>query len=258
MAERATTVQSVHRAIALLRAVAEASARRRLSVTEAAAAVGLNRATAWRLLVTLQQEGLVTVDRDGRYGIGYTAVEIAGAADLSALIRSASGALTELSRQTGETAALAIAEADAPRYVDETSPGTSVVSASWLGRNVAWHATSTGKAILAFSTHQFTERILKRGLERFTENTVTDPDQLRAELAAVREHGYAVCRGELDVDAWGVSAPIFDSQQRTIAVISIWGPGARITEERFPALGRLVRQAASSLRPGDPMGPRAS
>jgi DNA-binding IclR family transcriptional regulator len=249
MSRETPSVQSVERAVSLLRAIAQAAGTsRRLTVAEAATAAGLNRATAWRLLGTLEREGLVSVDQSGRYGIGYAAVEIAAAADLTALVRSARRVLTDLSLQTGETASLAMTGPGAPKYVEEVAPA-SVVSARWTGRQVSWHGTSTGKAVLAFADPSLAERVLAGPLERHTDTTIVDRDQLAQELADVRAVGYAVCRGEYDDNAWGVSAPVLDSHQKPIAVISIWGPASRITEERFAALGPMAHQAAVGLRP---------
>jgi DNA-binding IclR family transcriptional regulator len=78
-------IQSVDRAIDLLLAVAAAGPTD-AGVPALAKVCGLNRATAWRLLKTLQARGLVTVDGGGRYALGVTAVELGGAAGPDALI----------------------------------------------------------------------------------------------------------------------------------------------------------------------------
>src|SRR5919201_6894677 len=95
-------IQAVDRAAALLKAVA-ASAHP-ASAQELAEACGLNRSTAWRLLATLEQHGLV--ERDAvtqRYGVGYALLGIAAAADHDPLTRRARPALEQLARETGET-----------------------------------------------------------------------------------------------------------------------------------------------------------
>jgi DNA-binding IclR family transcriptional regulator len=84
-------------------------------------------------------------------------------------------------------------------------------------------------------------------LERFTETTYTTLAALDEQLAQVRLRGYATCTGEYESSAWGVSAPVVDRSGRLVAVLSIWGPGSRVTEERFDVLGPLVHTAAASL-----------
>ena len=62
-----------------------------------------------------------------------------------------------------------------------------------------------------------------------------------------RLRGYAECRGEFETTAWGVSAPVLDGSGRPIAIVSIWGPGDRLGEDRFAALGELAMSAAAEI-----------
>ena len=243
---RSGRVQSVDRAIALLRAVAAATDDR-ANVAALAATCGLNRATAWRILGTLEAQEMVTLDRPtGRYAIGFGVVELAGAAGVGVLVQSAHTVLERVSLQTGETASLAVVRDEGLTYVDEVAP-PAVVSATWRGRTVALHATSTGKALLAYSSDEAVHRVLSRPLEQYTDTTITDPDELRAELGKTRERGFGVCRGEYERSAYGVSAPVLDSGGRPLAVLSIWGPGERLTDARFDALGEVARGAAREV-----------
>lgn len=245
-ASRSGRVQSVDRAVALLRAVASAS-ENRANVASLAVKCGLNRATAWRILSTLEAQELVTLDRPtGRYAIGFGVVELAGAAGVGVLVQSAHRVLERVSLQTGETASLAVVRDDGLTYVDEVAP-SAVVSATWRGRTVSLHATSTGKALLAYSSDEAVHRALGQPLREYTDTTIVEPDELRAELAATRDRGYGVCRGEYEESAYGVSAPVLDSGGRPLAVLSIWGPRGRLTEVRFDALGQVAREAALEI-----------
>jgi DNA-binding IclR family transcriptional regulator len=219
---------------------------------------GLNRATAWRLLKTLQARGLVTVDEStGRYSIGLTTMELGNAAGPDALIAAAHPVLQRMCAQTGETASLAVPGMGGLTYVDEVTP-TAVLTASWLGRTVPLHATSTGKALLAFLPAEQVRR-LAGTLTRFTDTTITDPDALTAELAATRARGYGECAGELESSLYGVSAPVLDRNRRPLAVLSIWGPRDRVTPERFAELGPVTVGAATEISSAGvrPVGPRA-
>ena len=166
-------IQSVDRAIDLLLAVAAAGPTD-AGVPALAKACGLNRATAWRLLKTLQARGLVTVDGGGHYALGVTAVELGGAAGPDALIAAAHPVLERTSERTGETASLAMPAVGGLTYVDEVTP-TAVLTASWLGRAVPLHATSTGKALLAFLPPGELRRVLPMTLPAFTDTTITSP-----------------------------------------------------------------------------------
>jgi DNA-binding IclR family transcriptional regulator len=249
--EGTARIQSVDRAVDLLLAVAAAGPAD-AGVPALAQACGLNRATAWRLLKTLAARGLVTVDETtGRYSLGLTALELGGAAGSGAVIAAAHPILERLSRQTGETASLAMPGVGGLTYVDEVTP-TAVLTASWLGRTVPLHATSTGKALLAFLPAGEVRRVLAGELPAFTDATITAPDALATELAATRARGYGTCAGELESSLYGVSAPVLDRSGRPLAVLSIWGPKDRVPETTFAELGAVVVQAARQV--GAPAG----
>jgi DNA-binding IclR family transcriptional regulator len=239
-------IQSVDRAVDLLLAVAAAHPEA-ATAPALARTCGLNRATAWRLLKTLQARGLVTVDEStGRYSIGLTTMELGNAAGPDALIATAHPILERMCEQTGETASLAVPGLDGLTYLDEVTPA-AVLTASWLGRSVPLHATSTGKALLAFLPAEQVQRVLAGALTRFTDTTIIDPDALAAELAATRARGYGVCAGELESSLYGVSAPVLDRNRRPLAVLSIWGPRDRVTQEKFGELGEVAVSAAAEI-----------
>lgn len=251
-------VQSVDRAVDLLLALAAADAGG-TTAPALARSCGLNRATAWRLLRTLQLRGLVMLDEaTGRYSIGPTALALSNAAGPDALIAAARPVLAQTSARTGETASLAVPGPDGLTYVAEVTPA-AVVTASWLGRIVPLHATSTGKALLAFLPAERTHRVLRGALAGFTTTTITDAATLEAELAATRARGYGVCAGELEASLYGVSAPVLDRAGRPMAVLSIWGPRDRLPESRFDELGSIVVAAAARVAAGptggDPTAP---
>lgn len=243
---RSGRVQSVDRAVALLNAVASGRGEGR-SAAELAAECELNRATAWRLLATLEHHGLVERDPvTNRYGIGFAVNRMAGSAGVDSLVRAAHGTLERLSSRTGETANLAVAQRLGLTYVDEVVPPV-VLSARWLGKQVPFHATSAGKAFLAWLPERELESMLAAPLPEYTHATRTDQQGLREELAGIRTTGYAVGRGELESDVHGIAAPVLDAHRHPFAVISIWGPRDRIPEERFAELGALAQEAAAEI-----------
>jgi DNA-binding IclR family transcriptional regulator len=236
-------VQSVQRAAALLEAIAGSAEPR--TAPELAELCGLNRSTAWRILATLEEEGLV--DREaGRYSIGHAIARLAAAAT-EALPRVARPHLEELSSGTGETVSLAVPRRLRLVYVDQVQ-APHVMAADWLGRAVPLHATSTGKALLAFLPPEEIDATVTRSLQPFTDRTITDPAELRAELERTKRRGYAVSRGELETALWGASAPIRDRQGRPIAVVSVWGAEARLKAKgRLDELGRAAAATASAV-----------
>jgi DNA-binding IclR family transcriptional regulator len=242
---RAPTIQSVDRAAALLKAVADS--RQPATVIELADACGLNRSTAWRLLATLAQHGLVERDPvSQRYSVGYAFLRIAAVGDHEPLIRRARPVLERLAVETGETANLGVVKRFDLVYVDQVE-APQVMAPNWLGRAVSLHATSTGKALLAFLREDERDALLPAKLERFTPTTITDRKRLEAELAKVRRKGFSVCVGELEPTLFGASAPVLTEQGRPLAVVSVWGPEHRVPEKRLSRIGRHTVAAAREL-----------
>src|SRR5919109_1098637 len=214
------TVQSVERAADLLKAVA--SAGEPATAPALAGRCGLNRSTTWRLLATLERHGLVDRDPEtGRYSVGHAVVQMASASGYEALARRAHPLLRRLAEDTGETVNLAVSHQLQLTYVSQVR-APHVMTANWLGRAVALHATSTGKAFLAWLPAEERALALRQPLEPYTHKTVTDPAALESELRNVRRRGHAVSRGELEPALWGVSAAALDARERPAAVVSVW------------------------------------
>ena len=243
---RSKTIQSVDRAAALLKAIADA--RRPPTVVELAEACGLNRSTAWRLLATLDAHGLIERDPvSQRYSLGYAFLRIAAGAEVDPLVRRARPVLERLARETRETTSLAVAKRFNLVYVDQVDP-PQIMAPNWFGRPVPLHATSTGKAYLAYLSPDERLAALPVELERFTKTTITDPEALAAELDEVRRNGFAVCVGELEESLFGASAPVLPEQGRPVAVVSVWGLEHRLPADRLPHVGRRALAAAGELK----------
>jgi DNA-binding IclR family transcriptional regulator len=237
------TVQSVERAAELLKAVA--SARQPETAPILADRCGLNRSTTWRLLATLERRGLVDRDPEtNRYSVGLAIVQMASASGYEALARRAQPLLRRLADETGETVNLAVPHLLQLVYVSQVE-APHVMTANWMGRAVALHATSTGKAFLAWLPAEERAVALGGPLEGYTDRTLTDVEALETELEGVRRRGHAVSRGELEAALWGVSAAALDARRRPAAVVSVWGAESRI---RARGVGRLGDAAAATAR----------
>jgi DNA-binding IclR family transcriptional regulator len=241
----ASRVQSVDRAVTLLRAISSSS--HPPTAWELARTCGINRSTAWRLLQTLEHHGLV--ERDGttqRYGIGYTALEVASAAGYDGLARRARPILQRIAHDAGESVMLAAARRFSLVYVDQVDPPV-IPCPNWLGRQLPLHATSSGKVFLAWLPEDERDALLPSVLERYTEHTITDRGRLWASLADVRRDGYGTCVGEFEEFSNGVSAAVLDHRARPAVILNIWGPSQRVTEQRLATLGRMALGAAHEI-----------
>ena len=115
-----------------------------------------------------------------------------------------------------------------------------------VGRRVLPHCTAVGKALLASSSDADVRALLGRtGLPRHTPHTVTDPEELLAQLVGVRSRGYAMDEGEQEVGVRCVAVAVPGSTVRL--AMSISGPAPRMTDELLVHAVPVLQQAAGSL-----------
>jgi DNA-binding IclR family transcriptional regulator len=241
-----TGVQSVERALGILRALSTGPAR----VTDIATRTRLPKSTVSRLLSTL--EGLDAVEQDGAggpYRLGPLVLEIAGSVGPArALPDLARPFLLELSLLTGEAAGLSVLEGDMVRYLAQTTPVDEVQVRDWTGEAVPVHVTPSGLVMLAFASEPEVEKVLAGDLPAHTPATVTDPEVIRERLAEIRATGTVWLLGEFAIDANSVAAPVFGADGTVIAAIHTHGPSYRFPGERSPiVLAGHVRAVADRL-----------
>ena len=239
-------IQAVDRAVALLKSVAASVTPP--TVLELARDCGINRSTAWRLLRTLEHHGLV--DRDPitqRYTVGYGAISVAAAVTDDTLVRRVRPLLGRLAGTTGESVTLAVAKRFNLVYVDQVDP-PNVMVPNWLDKPLPLHATSGGKAFLAWLGRDERDAILPPELPRYTAHTVTDRDRLEQEFAEIRKTGYALCAREYEEFSSGASAAVLNTRQYPIAVINVWGPAPRNPARKLHEIGREAARTAEDVR----------
>lgn len=238
-------LHSVAKAIDLLFLFREAPGP--LSVAVMAERLGLPRSSVYRYVQTLTRKGLLEEsDARGEYRLGLALVELArsalGNADLADL---AGPVLQELWEATRETVLLTIPRGRMGVCIARLESPEPLRISYEIGRTRPLHAGASSKALLAFMDASLVEEILSGPLERFTENTITDPDVLRRELAHIRDSGFACSDQEMDLGAMGVGAPVFDPRGRLVAAVSvIWPRERRHNIDRFSV---LVRDAARRI-----------
>jgi DNA-binding IclR family transcriptional regulator len=245
--ERHHNIQSVQRAAAILKAFGYGSPQ--LGVSEVGRKLKLHKSTASRLLATLESEGLVErVPQSDKYRLGYEFVRLAGQVTHFSDVRAiAKPLLAELAEATRETINLAVLDGEEVVNIEQVSSPHIVGIANWVGRRTPLHCVANGKALLAFLPRAQVEHILSSPLSRFTKHTITSKAALRAELARIRERGYATAMSEIEEGLHAVAAPIFDARGEVVASVSISGPSYRVTPERMEQLSKQMVRTAEKI-----------
>ena len=153
-----------------------------------------------------------------------------------------------LMAETGETANLAIADGGQVVFISQVETHEPIRAFFRPGTRGPIHASGIGKALLAYHPPEAVERIVReQGLAAFTARTITDRAALEAELAAIRERGWAVDDGERTEGMRCIAAPIFNEFREAIAGVSVSGPTVRMERTGGETLGARVRAAADRI-----------
>jgi IclR family transcriptional regulator, acetate operon repressor len=223
--------QSVQKAMTLLRATATHPDG--ASVSALARAAGLPRATALRLIQTMESEGLLLrVPEADRVLLGPELIRLAREVDMGTVLRELAGPrLGELSEELRETVTLSVAAPDGGLdLVYQVDGPQHLVPRSWLGKRFPLHASSSGKVLLSTYDRERLERFLRGALPGLTPSTIMTPRALRRELKQVREQGYATTVDEMEEGLAGVSVGIFSETRALLGVINVSGLSQRLDE----------------------------
>lgn len=246
IARGAPTVEAVRRALNIL--CCFGPARPEIGVTDVARELGMHKSTVHRLLNTLHSEGFVHQVENGRYALTWKVLQLSAAVAARRGIHEAVLQVLEpLVAQTGETAHLGILDGDRVLYVEKVESSHQLRMPSAVGRHVMLHSTALGKVLGAGLDSQTVRRILHQApLERFTDATLTEPDDVLAALDRVRADGYAIDNEEIEQGLMCVAAPVLEALGATCAAISIAGPASRVSS-RLEANIAAVKQACTDL-----------
>jgi DNA-binding IclR family transcriptional regulator len=243
---RNNTVRSVDRAITVM----ELLSRRGWSgVTQVAKELDIHKSTAYRLLTTLRDRGLVEQDAaTEKYRLGFGLVMLASSvtADLD-VARCSRPACDWLAEQTRETATVAVLEGDDAIIIHQSTSGFSALSVDWSGRHTPLHATAAGKIFLQHMPEVQRRHILGKPLQGYTESTLVNPAPLQDELRAGLDRGYWYTVEELEVGLNAISAPIRCADGAVVAAVSVSGPAFRLPPESFPRIGEQCKRAAAEI-----------
>jgi len=225
-------VRSIDRAFAVLGAFdAQRSAP---TAAEIAEATGLSRPAIRRILLTLGDLGYVA-EHEGHWSL--TAKVLTLGEHYSAantLVQAATPHLARIAERTAESASLGVLDGGWVIYAARV-PVRRIMSINVaVGTRVPAYATSMGRALLAWAPESTVTHVVEAiPLEPLTARTVTDPAALRAELATVREQGFALTYGELEDGLISAAVPIREASGAVIGVLASSTSAGRSTPARF-------------------------
>jgi DNA-binding IclR family transcriptional regulator len=257
---RRGSIQSIDRATAILKALA--SGPRRLGVSELAERLGLARPTVHGLLQTLQAHGFVEQDRHSdKYQLGPGLLQLGYSyLDLNELRARSIGYADRLAARAGAAVRVGVMHGSNVVVVHHVFRPDAAFGVLEVGLQLPLHASSLGKAILAFSPEQVVEDLLSDPLPKLTKRTL-EAAGLRRELLTIRDQGVATERDEAVLGESSAASPIFDHGGHAVGAIGV----VDATERIFPrglakglvaAVGEAARGVSREL--GAPRWPHAA
>jgi DNA-binding IclR family transcriptional regulator len=243
---------TISKALNLLNFFSEA--RPEIGLTEFKKLSKQDKATVHRHLTELEQIGFLEQDSQTRgYRLGPAILRLSGVREATFPARRAVRPVVDrLSEELGELVHVGLLQGSfvSPLYhKDAMLHGTRVFFDA--AQTPPLHATATGLITLAFGPEGLLERVLKSPLERMTEMTITDPEQLLGAVRHTRDRGYSFSDQSLEIEVCSFGMPIFDRHGIANAAIAVALPRSRVTPDKtsqiLAALGQASRELTTTL-----------
>lgn len=241
-------VQSVDRALSILETLAEDDEGYRLS--DLAVRTGLSASTVHRLLATLENRRFVQFDRaESKWHVGVRSFTVgASFARRRNFSTQAIPYLRKLRDLTRETANLAVVDDEFIIVLTRMESREIMRSLTQVGGRVAMVTSGVGKAVLAtYSDEDVGAVIRHHGMPRLTEKSIVRPGDLFKELEKVRKQGFALDDEEACMGLRCIAAVVYNDCAEPLAAISVSGMTSRLTDDRLPEIGQIVREVAGEL-----------
>lgn len=203
-------------------------------ITELATRMGVSKSTIYRHLTTLENHEFVV--REGQeFRLSLKFLDYGGyVRRTNEMANQIRPRIEKLADETGELSAYVTEEYGQGVFVFRGIGDKAVGTDGGIGKRFHLHSLAAGKAILAeFSPERVDAIIETHGLSAYTDNTITEADELREELDTVRDRGFAIDRQEHLKGLHAVAAPVHGSNGELCGAFSVAGPSHRLKGEWF-------------------------
>lgn len=241
-------IQSIDRALQVLELFT--MEKPEWGVTEISQALNLYKSSVHNILSTLEEREFIKKDPiSEKYRLGIKFLLLGNIVDQQIDVKQeAIPYIGKLVKEFNETVHLGILDGNEVLSIDQEDSRQSLRSHINVGQRAPLYCTAVGKALLAYQPKDKVSSVIKEtGLKRYTENTITDPEELKEELKKIRKQGYAVDNIEHDEGVRCVAAPIRDYTGEVIASLSVSGPASRINEKSIPVIAKRVKEYCQEI-----------
>lgn len=221
----------------------------KLSFNEIVQFSGIPKTSVYRMIMSLEEMGLLDKDEDGKYSLGLLFLQFGHlVAERLDIRQVALPVMQKLHDEVGEAVNLIVQEGKEAIYIEKLDTKQRVRLYTAIGRRSPLYAGACSRVILAFLPHHEREEYLDEiELKPIASGTITDKEKLRLLLKESQETGYTVSYSELENYTSAIAAPIFNHKGEVTAGISIAGLDVNYQEERLPELAEKVKNAADEI-----------
>jgi DNA-binding IclR family transcriptional regulator len=220
-----------------------------LGVTEISKVLNVNKSTAYRLLITLEERNFVKQDQiTGKYSLGMRLAsfrtKVLEGIDIRTIARPYLKKLTDI---TNESSALCVLSEDHGIVIEKQSSKESISAQLYVGMFEPLHCTALGKVLMSHLPEDRQIELLSKKLEVYTQKTITDKDKLLKDNREILIKGYATDNEEYSLSMRCIAAPVFNSKGEVAAAIGISGPVTRIREDNINEYIAAVKEVAQNV-----------
>lgn len=241
-------VQSAERIFQVMEMLADHG---EMGLMEISAALGLHKSTVHRLLMSLVYMGYAKQDETSqKYMLSYKIVSMAGKMlDRMDILQVAKPYMERLSDLSGEAVHLVQREGNNILYIYkiEAKVGT-IRMVSHVGMVHPMYCSGVGKAIMATLPEKEVKQIWNESIiEKKTDRTITDYDEMLRILSEVKKNGYALDDEENEKGVRCIAASLKDYHHEVKYAFSISGPTSRMTRQHVEELSVDVKKIQEEL-----------
>ncbi|MBW2633326.1 MAG: IclR family transcriptional regulator [Deltaproteobacteria bacterium] len=234
-------VQSIHRAVMLLRIVSEDSGQG-LTLSNITKTIGLKLSTTHRILSSLVEEGLLGLNPETKcYRPGFLLFELGRSANQFMIRDIYRPALERIAKKTRDTAYLVIRDGYDSLCIDRVEGTAPLRLMLDVGARRPLGMGAASLSLFAFSSDKTVEKILRFNERRFREHSGMGIADMRKLIALCRQKGYTLTAGVVDRGVTGIGVPLYDRKNKIRGAISVAAISEKIDKTRYDDIAVLIK-----------------
>lgn len=219
-------------------------------ITEISQHLDYYKSNVSNIVTTFVQAGFLEQNKEnGKYQLGFKILELSHIISSNISFRKMIlPFLQGIADNANEIVYLAVPHEGEVIYLDSCFSRNQHSNRSMLGVKAPLHCTGIGKAMLAYLPEKTVLEVLSQDLKKYTENTITNPDELLNELVEIRKRGYSIDRMEHEYGIKCVGLPILNKRRQLVAGISISGPSLRFDDAKIEQYAAMLQETAEEIK----------